>query len=59
LEASPNTAAIISIRTSKCMFMWLVETVANVPATNNKESPGKKGVTTNPVSRKIRKKRIA
>jgi hypothetical protein len=38
--------------------MWLVETVANVPATNNKESPGKKGVTTNPVSRKIRKKEL-
>jgi hypothetical protein len=35
------------------MFNWPV--LANKPAVNNKESPGKKGIATNPVSIKITK----
>jgi hypothetical protein len=38
--------------------MLLVEMEARVPATNSKESPGKKGVITSPVSQKIRKKEL-
>jgi hypothetical protein len=31
---------------------------ANVPPAKRRESPGRKGVTTNPVSKKMMKKRI-
>ena len=52
-------AAAISIRIIRCTFTWLVGNDASAPATNSSESPGRNGVTTNPVSQKIITNRIA
>jgi len=51
LTVSPTIAAIINRTSNHTRFR--LPSAAKVPAANSRESPGKKGVTTNPVSQKI------
>ena len=46
------------IKTITNLFTSIAPTAATAPATNNKESPGKNGVTTNPVSAKMIRNKI-
>ena len=57
LTASPKIAA--TSRISTMIWMFIPPTAAIPPAANNKESPGRNGVATKPVSQKIIKNRIA
>jgi hypothetical protein len=50
-------AATISSPTIRCTFMPPAAAIA--PATNNRESPGRNGVTTSPVSQKMIRKSTA
>ena len=58
-EESPNTAAANNMMTSICMLIGISGNAEIAPATKSKESPGRKGVTTNPVSQKIIMNKIA
>jgi hypothetical protein len=53
----PAIAATTSVNAS--MFTSIAPLAATAPATNRSESPGRNGVTTNPVSAKMIAKRIA
>jgi len=55
----PATAAMMSKTTSRCTCNALASLAARAPAANNKESPGRNGVTTKPVSEKIITKSMA
>ena len=49
----PNTAATNKISTKIFISKGIPGNAVIAPATKSKESPGKKGVTTKPVSQKI------
>jgi len=59
LHESPNMAAANNMITSMCMLIGISGNAEIAPATKSKESPGRKGVTTNPVSQKIMMNKIA
>ena len=55
---SPIMAAKKTINRIRCTLMLFSGLPAKAPAVNNKESPGRNGITTKPVSMKIIKKII-
>ena len=59
MQESPNTAAANKIMTSICTLMGISGNAEMAPATKSKESPGRKGVTTNPVSQKMIENKMA
>jgi len=59
LTVLPSTAAVPRARVATgADSVPLVSTAASAPTANSSESPGRKGVTTRPVSAKITAKRI-
>ena len=59
MQESPNTAAANKMITSICTLIGMSGKAEIAPATKSGESPGRKGVTTNPVSQKIIKNKMA
>ena len=59
LQESPNTAAANKIKTRIWISIGIPGNAEMAPATKSKESPGRKGVTTSPVSQNIMMNRIA
>ena len=53
MHESPNTAATKTTSTSQPISRGMPGSAVMAPATKSSESPGRKGVTTSPVSQKM------